>query len=503
MLNKIIHFSLHNRILVLVASVLLLVGGTFTAMHTEVDVFPDLNAPTVVIMTEANGMATEEVEQLVTFPIETAVNGATGVRRVRSSSTNGFSVVWVEFDWDTDIYLARQIVSEKLSVVNESLPPNVGRPTLGPQSSILGEMLIVGLTADSTSMIDLRTLADWTIRPRLLSTGGVAQVAVLGGDIKEYQIQLDPQRLRHYGVTLTEVLEATRGMNINANGGVLYQYGNEYIVRGLLSTTDAGQMGRAVVKTQNGKPVYLEDVADVRIGPKLPRLGTASEKGRPAVLLTVTKQPDTSTLELTDQLEAALDDLGKNLPPDVHVSTDIFRQSRFIESAIGNVQKSLVEGGLFVVVVLFLFLANVRTTVISLVTLPLSLLASLLTLHWMGLSINTMSLGGMAIAIGSLVDDAIVDVENVYRRLHENRQLPPPQRHSVLQVVFDASREVRLPILNSTLIIIVSFVPLFFLSGMEGRMLVPLGIAFITALAASTVVALTVTPVLCSYLLKG
>lgn len=503
MLNKIIHFSLHNRILVLVASVLLLVGGTFTAMHTEVDVFPDLNAPTVVIMTEANGMATEEVEQLVTFPIETAVNGATGVRRVRSSSTNGFSVVWVEFDWDTDIYLARQIVSEKLSVVNESLPPNVGRPTLGPQSSILGEMLIVGLTADSTSMIDLRTLADWTIRPRLLSTGGVAQVAVLGGDIKEYQIQLDPQRLRHYGVTLTEVLEATRGMNINANGGVLYQYGNEYIVRGLLSTTDAGQMGRAVVKTQNGKPVYLEDVADVRIGPKLPRLGTASEKGRPAVLLTVTKQPDTSTLELTDQLEAALDDLGKNLPPDVHVSTDIFRQSRFIESAIGNVQKSLIEGGLFVVVVLFLFLANVRTTVISLVTLPLSLLASLLTLHWMGLSINTMSLGGMAIAIGSLVDDAIVDVENVYRRLHENRQLPPPQRHSVLQVVFDASREVRLPILNSTLIIIVSFVPLFFLSGMEGRMLVPLGIAFITALAASTVVALTVTPVLCSYLLKG
>ena len=503
MLNKIIHFSLHNRILVLVASVLLLVGGTFTAMHTEVDVFPDLNAPTVVIMTEANGMATEEVEQLVTFPIETAVNGATGVRRVRSSSTNGFSVVWVEFDWDTDIYLARQIVSEKLSVVNESLPPNVGRPTLGPQSSILGEMLIVGLTADSTSMIDLRTLADWTIRPRLLSTGGVAQVAVLGGDIKEYQIQLDPQRLRHYGVTLSEVLEATRGMNVNANGGVLYQYGNEYIVRGLLSTTDAGQMGRAVVKTQNGKPVYLEDVADVRIGPKLPRLGTASEKGRPAVLLTVTKQPDTSTLELTDQLEAALDDLGKNLPPDVHVSTDIFRQSRFIESAIGNVQKSLVEGGLFVVVVLFLFLANVRTTVISLVTLPLSLLASLLTLHWMGLSINTMSLGGMAIAIGSLVDDAIVDVENVYRRLHENRQLPPPQRHSVLQVVFDASREVRLPILNSTLIIIVSFVPLFFLSGMEGRMLVPLGIAFITALAASTVVALTVTPVLCSYLLKG
>ena len=445
------------------------------------------------------------MEQLVTFPIETAVNGATGVRRVRSSSTNGFSVVWVEFDWDMDVYLARQIVSEKLSIVSESLPPNVGRPTLGPQSSILGEMLIVGLTADSTSMIDLRTLADWTIRPRLLSTGGVAQVAVLGGDIKEYQIQLDPERMRHYGVSLSEVLAATRGMNINANGGVLYEYGNEYIVRGLLSTTDANEMGRSVVRAGTGgsAPIRLEDIAEVRIGAKLPRLGTASEKGKPAVLLTVTKQPDTSTLELTDKLEASLKDLEKNLPPDVHVSTDIFRQSRFIESAIGNVQKSLVEGGLFVVVVLFLFLANVRTTVISLVTLPLSLLASLLALHYMGLSINTMSLGGMAIAIGSLVDDAIVDVENVYRRLHENRLLPPEQRLPVKEVVFEASKEVRLPILNSTLIIMVSFLPLFFLSGMEGRMLVPLGIAFITALAASTVVALTVTPVLCSLMLKN
>ena len=504
MLNRIIHFSLHNRMLVLVASMLLLVGGTYTALHTEVDVFPDLTAPTVVIMTEANGMATEEVEQLVTFPIETAVNGATGVRRVRSSSTNGFSVVWVEFDWDMDVYLARQIVSEKLSIVGESLPPNVGRPTLGPQSSILGEMLIVGLTADSTSMIDLRTLADWTIRPRLLSTGGVAQVAVLGGDIKEYQIQLDPERMRHYGISLSEVLAATRGMNINANGGVLYEYGNEYIVRGLLSTTDAQEMGRAVVRAGAGgsAPIRLEDIAEVRIGAKLPRLGTASEKGKPAVLLTVTKQPDTSTLELTGKLEASLRDLQKNLPPDVHVSTDIFRQSRFIESAIGNVQKSLVEGGLFVVVVLFLFLANVRTTVISLVTLPLSLLASLLALHYMGLSINTMSLGGMAIAIGSLVDDAIVDVENVFRRLHENRLLPPEQRLPIKDVVFEASKEVRLPILNSTLIIMVSFLPLFFLSGMEGRMLVPLGIAFITALAASTVVALTVTPVLCSLMLK-
>ena len=503
MLNKIIGFSLQNRILVLVASVLLLIGGTYTAMHTEVDVFPDLNAPTVVIMTEANGMAAEEVEQLVTFPVETAVNGATGVRRVRSSSTNGFSVVWVEFDWDTDIYLARQIVSEKLAVVSESLPANVGKPTLGPQSSILGEMLIVGLTADSTSMLDLRTIADWTIRPRLLSTGGVAQVAVLGGDIKEYQVQLDPERMRHYGVTLSEVMNITREMNLNANGGVLYEYGNEYIVRGVLSTDKVDQIAKAVVRSNgvSGAPILLEDIADVQVGAKLPKLGTASERGKHAVLLTVTKQPATSTLELTDKLEASLQDLQKNLPPDVKVSTDIFRQSRFIESSIGNVKKSLFEGGIFVVIVLFLFLANIRTTVISLVTLPLSLIASIFALHYMGFTINTMSLGGMAIAIGSLVDDAIVDVENVYKRLHENRLKPAGEQLPILEVVFNASKEVRMPILNSTLIIIVSFVPLFFLSGMEGRMLVPLGIAFIVALAASTVVALTVTPVLCSYLL--
>lgn len=503
MLNKIIHFSLQNRLLVLVASVLLLIGGTYTAFHTEVDVFPDLNAPTVVVMTEAGGMAAEEVEQLVTFPIETAVNGATGVRRVRSSSTTGFSVVWVEFDWDTDIYLARQIVSEKLATVGESLPENVGNPTLGPQSSILGELLIVGFTADSTSMLDLRTLADWTIRPRLLSTGGVAQVAVLGGDIKEYQILLHPERMKHYGVTLGEVMEVTRGMNQNTNGGVIYEYGNEYIVRGVVSTEDVQEMARAVIKTAGGVPIVLEDVADVRIGAQQPKLGLASEKGKPAVLITVTKQPNTGTIELTEKLEAALKDLQKNLPADVRVSTDTFRQSRFIESSISNVQHSLYEGAIFVVIVLFLFLANVRTTLISLVTLPLSLVVAVLVLHYMGLSINTMSLGGMAIAIGSLVDDAIVDVENVWKHLRQNRMLPAGERRPVREVVFNASREVRMPILNSTLIIIVSFVPLFFLSGMEGRMLVPLGIAFIVALFASTVVALTLTPVLCSYLLGG
>ena len=501
MLNKIIHFSLHNRIMVLVASVLLLVGGFYTAYHTEVDVFPDLTAPTVVVMTEANGMAAEEVEQLVTFPIETTVNGATHVRRVRSSSTNGFSVIWVEFDWDTDIYLARQIVSEKLTLVNEELPENVGKPTMGPQSSILGEVLIVGLTADSTSMIDLRTIADWTIRPRLLSTGGVAQVSVLGGDIKEYQIMIDPARMRHYGVSLDEVIAVTRNMNQNVNGGIIYEHSNEYIVRGMLSTTDVKQMGRSVIKTVNGMPVTLEDVADVKIGSQEPKLGLASERGKPAVLVTVSKQPQTGTIELTEKLIAALEDVQKNLPADVKISTDIFRQSRFIDSSIDNVKSSLYEGAIFVIIVLFLFLANVRTTLISLITLPLALVVSILTLHYLGLSINTMSLGGMAIAIGSLVDDAIVDVENVWKRLRENRMLPEGERRGVLEVVFDASKEVRMPILNSTLIIVASFVPLFFLSGMEGRMLVPLGIAFIVALFASTIVALTLTPVLCSYLL--
>lgn len=504
MLNKIIRFSLQNRLLVLVAAILLLIGGTYTAFHTEVDVFPDLNAPTVVVMTEANGMAAEEVEQLVTFPIETAVNGATNVRRVRSSSTTGFSVVWVEFEWDTDIYLARQIVSEKLAAVGESLPDNVGKPTLGPQSSILGELLIVGLTADSTSMQDLRTLADWTIRPRLLSTGGVAQVAVLGGDIKEYQILIHPDRMRHYGVTLGEVMAVSRNMNQNTNGGVIYEYGNEYIVRGVLSTDDVHKLGRAVIRTTaEGAPITLEDVADVRIGSQQPKLGVASEKGKPAVLLTVTKQPNTGTIALTEQLEKALADLQKNLPKDVKISTDVFRQSRFIESSISNVQESLYEGAIFVVIVLFLFLANTRTTIISLITLPLSLVVAILVLHYMGLSINTMSLGGMAIAIGSLVDDAIVDVENVWKHLRKNKMLPPEERKPVREVVFNASREVRMPILNSTLIIIVSFIPLFFLTGMEGRMLVPLGIAFIVSLFASTVVALTLTPVLCSYLLGG
>jgi Cu(I)/Ag(I) efflux system membrane protein CusA/SilA len=502
MLNKIIHFSLNNRLVVLAVAVLIVMAGLYTATNMEVDVFPDLNAPTVVVMTEARGMAPEEVERLVTFPIETSVNGAANVRRVRSSSTTGFSIVWVEFEWNTDIYKARQIVSEKISVIGDALPSNAGNPILGPQSSILGELLIVGLTADTTSLQELRTLADWTIRPRLLTMGGVAQVAVIGGEIKEYQILLNPAKMKHYGVGLNEVIDAVGAMNQNASGGVLYEYGNEYIIRGILATDKVSEIGTSVVKIIDEVPVLLENIADVTIGNKSPKLGLASNRGKPAVLMTVNKQVNTSTIDLTEKLEQSLVELQKTLPSDVKISADIFRQARFIESSISNVRKSLYEGGIFVVIILFIFLMNVRTTIISLVTIPLSLLVSILALKIMGLTINTMSLGGMAIAIGSLVDDAIVDVENVFKRLRENRLMPEHEQKTSINVIFEASKEVRMPILNSTLIIIASFVPLFFLSGMEGKMLAPLGLAFIVALFASTAVALTLTPVLCSYLLN-
>lgn len=495
MLDKIIQFSLHNRLVILLAALLITVGGAYTAMTMEVDVFPDLNAPTVVVMTEANGMAPEEVERIVTFPIETAVNGSTGVRRVRSTSTTGFSCVWVEFDWGTDIYRARQIVGERLSEVSSSLPDNVGNPTLGPQSSILGEVLIIGLTADSTSQRDLRTYADWTIRPRLLSVGGVAQVSVQGGEEKEYQVLLHPERMRHHRVEVNEAVDAVRDMNQNVSGGVLYEYGNEYLIRGALATSNCDELGQTVVKTVDGVPVLLSQITDIKVGDKTPKTGTASNNAKPAVLMTVAKQPNVSTKQLTANLDASLDALKQQLPSDVSIDTQIFRQERFIDASISNIRKSLLEGALFVVVVLFIFLMNARTTVISLVTIPLSLLVSILTLKCFGLTINTMSIGGMAIAVGSLVDDAIVDVENVWKRL---RNSTAPR----LATIFEASREVRLPILNSTLIIVVSFLPLFFLDGMEGRMLVPLGVSFIVSLFASTVVALTLTPVLCSYMLK-
>ena len=501
MLNKIIRFSLNNRLTVCILAALLLISGTILLFRTEVDIFPDLNAPTVVVMTEAPGMAPEEVEKLVSFPVETTVNGANGVRRVRSASNTGFSIVWVEFDWDTDVYKARQIVAERLAGVADKLPPGVKTPTMGPQSSVLGEMMIIGITADSTSLMDLRSIADKTIAPRLLSLGGVSQVSVVGGDVKQYQIQLSPEKMQQYGVTLDEVISAAQGMNENAAGGVIYDFGNEYIVKGEINTRSPEELALTVVRSDGDTIITLADVADVRPAGQHPRLGIGSVRGKEGVLVTVTKQPAVGTIQLTENIDNALADIARTLPKDIKISTDIFRQSEFIDNSISNLQRALLEGALFVILILFFFTMNLRTTVISVVTLPMSIIITIIVLHFMGLTINTMSLGGIAIAIGSLVDDAIVDVENVYKRLRQNRELPEDKRRKTLSVVFHASAEVRLPILNSSLIIIASFLPLFFLSGMEGRMLLPLGISFIVALIASTITALTLTPVLCSFLL--
>jgi CzcA family heavy metal efflux pump len=503
MLNKIIKFSLDQRLTVLVLSAVVLIAGMVALMRTEVDIFPDLNAPTVVVMTEAKGMAPEEVEKLVTYPIETTVNGGTGVRRVRSTSSTGFSTVVVEFDWGVDIYHARQTVSERLQEMSGDLPPGVGTPIIGPQSSILGEMMIIGLTADTTSMTDLRTLADRIIGPRLTAIKGVSKVNVIGGDIKEFQVLADPGLMKHYGVTLESLETALENSNINASGGILNDFGQEYLIKGEISTTDPEDLKLIPIETTDGGTITIGHVATVRIGAKEPVLGMASERCKPAVLLTVNKQPGSGTIELTERIEDELAALAPSLPSDVHVSTDIFRQSTFIDASISNLQESLLEGMFFVIIVLFFFLMNMRTTIISVVALPMSIIVSVLVLHWLGFTVNTMSIGGIAIAIGSLVDDAIVDVENVYKRLRENREKPSADRLPTIKVVFEASKEVRMPIFNSSLIIIASFLPLFFLSGIEGRMLIPLGVSFIVALIASTIVALTLTPVLCSYLLGG
>ncbi len=501
MLDRIISFSLRNRLLIAAAAIVIAIAGSYVASRMEVDVFPDLNAPTVAVMTEAPGMATEEVEQTVTYPLETALNGVQGMRRLRSTSQSGFSVVWVEFDWGTDVYHARQMVSERIAGVD--MPTGAGRPSMGAQTSVLGEVMFVGLTSDSLSGSELRTLADRRVAPRLAGLRGVAQVSVIGGDVKEYQILLDPVRMRRYGVAPGDVYAALEGMNVNATGGSVDDFGNEYIVRGVLSTRDASELGKAVVAPAAGDApaVLLENIAEVTTGPRAPAMGRASVAGRNAVLLTVNKQPDTGTITLTGEIDKALAELAPTLPKSVELHTDLYRQQDFIDSSISNIKRSLVEGAVFVCIILFIFLMNPRTTLISIVTIPLSLIMTLLTLHIMGLTINTMSIGGIAIAIGSLVDDAIVDVENVYKRLRHNSQLPEGECRRKIDVVFDASREVRMPILNSTLIIIVSFIPLFFLQGMEGRMLVPLGVAFIISLVASTLVALTLTPVLCTWLL--
>jgi len=502
MLNNIITFSLKNRLLVLLCAALLTLGGAYIASDMEVDVFPDLTAPTVVVMTEAHGMAPEEVERLVSFPIETAVNGATNVRRVRSSSSAGFSIVWVEFEWGTDIFKARQIVSEKLITIGEGLPVGVGSPTLAPQSSIMGEILLIGLTSDSTSQMDLRTIAEWTIRPALLATVGVSQVTTIGGDFKQYQILLNPSKMNFYKVSLAELMETCNGMNNNATGGVMYEYNNEYIIRGLARTNDLAEIGKSVVKVINDYPVKLEDVAEITIGAG-PTLGYGSLNGKPAVILTVLKQPNTNTLVLTKKIDENISNLKKSLPAHINIDTQIFRQADFIESSINNVQKALIEGSFFVIIVLLVFLMNFRTTIISLVAIPISLLISIIALKLFGYNINTMSLGGMAIAIGVLVDDAIIVVDNAYKRIKINAKHEHHARIGNTEVIFKATKEIMGSILNATLIIIVAFIPLFFLSGMEGRMLQPLGIAFIVSLFASLIVAVSLTPVLSSYLLTS
>ena len=503
MLDKITQYALNNRLMIIAASVLLLMAGIYTSSKMEVDVFPDLTAPTVVVLTEAHGMAPEEAEKLVTFKIETAVNGATNVRRVRSSSAAGISIVWVEFEWGTDIFKARQIVSEKLTVIAEKLPQGVGNPTLAPQSSIMGEIMLISLSSDSTTPMDLRTIADWNIRPRLLATGGVSQVIVIGGEYKQYQILASPQKMKYYNISLNELLKASEESNLNASGGFMNEFGNEYIIRGVGRTNKVEEIGNAVIKVVNNIPIKIEDLAEVKTGGAIPKIGDGSLNASPAIIMTVAKQPGTNTLELTEKIDKAITDITKNLPPDVMINTNIFRQADFIQASISNIQKALIEGSIFVVIIMFLFLMNFRATIISLIAIPLSLIVSVITLKLLGFTINTMSLGGMAIAIGSLVDDAVIYVENGFKRLKENAQKNDEERKSVLSVIYDASKEIRASIFNATIIIIVAFIPLFFLSGMEGRMLRPLGISFIVSLFASLIVAVTLTPVLCSFMLTN
>src|SRR5687767_6553303 len=501
MLSKLIAWSLTNRVLVVALAALLLATGAWTAARMPVDVFPDLTAPTVTVLTEAHGMAPEEVEALVSVPIETAVNGATGVRRVRSSTAQGISVVWVEFEWGTDIFRDRQIVSEKLQTIAGNLPGGVSPPVLAPVSSVMGEIMMIGLTG-SQSPQEIRTVADWTIRRRLLAVPGVAQVVPIGGAVKQYQVLPDPGRMMSAGVTLAEILRAAEGSNENASGGVYMAQGQEYVIRGMGGMQSVDDIGMTVVAVRGGIPVLLSAVADVRIG-AAPKYGDASVNAKPAVVLAVQKQPGANTLELTRRMESELAEIQRTLPAGVKIESQLFRQSSFITVAIDNVLKALRDGGILVVIILFLFLWNLRTTAISLVAIPLSLVAAIFAMKLFGISVNTMSLGGMAIAIGALVDDAIIDVENVFRRLKENHHLPHAERRPALRVIYDASREIRASIVNATLIIIVVFLPLFFLGGVEGRLLRPLGFAYVVSILASLLVAVTVTPVLCSYLLPN
>lgn len=501
MLNNIIKFSLSNKYLILFASVVLVVFGMRTATNMDVDVFPDFTAPTVVVMTDAHGMASEEVERLVTFPIETAVNGATDVRRVRSASSQGFSIVWVEFDWGTDIFKARQIVSEKMISVASQIPMDVGQPFLAPQASIMGEIMFLSIQSDSTNLMELRTLSEWNVKPLILATGGVSQVTIIGGEYKQFQVLANPQKMKYYNVSMFELADICKHISQNSAGGVLRQYGNEYVIRGIAKSSDIDELGNTYLKSVNGKPLRINNIADVQIG-GAPKMGYASKNAKPAVIISITKQPNANTLDVTQRIETNLLELKKTLPADITLDTKIFRQADFIETSVKNVSRALIEGSIFVIIILFLFLGSFRTTIISLLAIPLSLLGAILVLKMLGVTINTMSLGGMAIAIGSLVDDAIIDVENVYKRLRQNRAKLQHERQSSFIVVFEASKEIRASILNATLIIMVAFLPLFFLSGMEGRMLQPLGIAFVVSLFVSLVVAMTLTPLLAKMLLS-
>ncbi|HET9513990.1 MAG TPA: efflux RND transporter permease subunit, partial [Gemmatimonadales bacterium] len=499
MLSKLIAWSLQNRVLVVAFAALLLATGTWTASRMPVDVFPDLTAPTVTVLTEAHGIAPEEVEALVTFPIETAVNGATGVRRVRSSTAQGIAVVWVEFEWGTDIFRDRQIVSEKLQTIAGLLPTGVSPPVLAPVSSVMGEIMMIGLTGTQSPQ-ELRTVADWTLRRRLLAVPGVAQVIPIGGEVRQYQVLADPARMLGAGVTLDEVVEAARESNANAPGGVFMNQGQEYVVRSIGRATSVEDIALTVVKVRDGVPILLGQVADVSLG-VAPKYGEGSINAKPGVVLAVQKQPGANTLELTRLIEAELADIQRTLPSGMQIHSELFRQSSFIQLAIANVLAALRDGAILVVVILFLFLWNFRATAISVLAIPLSLVVAVFAMKLLGITINTMTLGGMAIAIGALVDDAIIDVENVFRRLKENHHKPPPERQPAFTVVLEASQEIRASIVNATLIIMVVFVPLFFLGGVEGRLLRPLGFAYVVSILASLLVAVTVTPVLCLLLL--
>lgn len=508
MFDKLILFSLQKRLIVLLSAIMILIFGTYITLDLPVDVFPDLTAPTVTILTEAHGMAAEEVELLVTFPIETAVNGAMDVRRVRSSSSNGFSIVWIEFEWGTDIFIARQIVNEKIQNALTTLPKGVDTPVLAPISSIMGEIMLISLTIDEENNsgkltnMDLRTIGEFEIRRRLLSISGVSQVIPIGGEVKQYQIHVSPEKLLAYEITLNQVLEAAAKSNKNSSGGSYIDSGSEYLIRGIGRIETLADLENSVVTTRENVPIFIKDIADVKIGAAV-KYGDGSANAKPAVLLTVQKQPQTNTIVLTEKIIEKLEEMQKSLPPGIVLDSKIFRQADFIQTSISNVIEALRDGALLVIIVIFLFLWNIRTTFISVLAIPISIVITILVFQLFDIMINTMTLGGIAIAIGALVDDAIIDVENVFRRLKENSLKPIGERVKIITVIYEASKEIRAPMVNATLIIVVVFIPLFFLSGVEGRLLRPMGYAYVISIFTSLIVALTITPVLTYYFLRN